>query len=613
MTKRFIIVIILFISILLFACINQHKKPIEKQAVVEYIKDIDTLNNQVNKLLALVEAKATWQQLQDQFLIARAAYKKTEWFAEYYNPYTAKSINGPAIPEVEADEKTKVVPPEGFQVIEELLFPVYEIIDQPELSKQIKILQSNTGRLKYVASTLETTNAHIFDALRLQLFRIIALGIAGFDSPVAKNSISEAKSSLQSIYKYYSLYAEQIKNKNKPLADSIEISFKQCESSLSKQTDFNLFDRMSFIKQYLNPLSENLLIAQKELNIPVFTEPRFLKADAPTMFSKNIFNPDFYTPGTNAYSNEDKVNLGKKLFYDGILSSNGKRSCGSCHQREKAFTDGLKTSLAITGKNLRRNSPTLINAALQPSLFYDMRVNLLEDQAKDVISNKDEMHGSFEKALIYANKDKSYLTLFTKIYPGKPITEFHIKNAIASYIRSLVDLNSRFDKFMQGDEAAINEMEIKGFNLFMGKAKCGTCHFTPLFNGNNPPGFLKTDAEVIGVPATTDTIHPVLDSDEGKYNLYKIDIHKGAFKTPTLRNVALTAPYMHNGAFTTLEEVVDFYNRGGASGLGLKVNNQTLPEEPLNLSLKEKKALISFLKTLTGTVKSHEKISAEES
>ena len=152
---------------------------------------------------------------------------------------------------------------------------------------------------------------------------------------------------------------------------------------------------------------------------------------------------------------------------------------------------------------------------------------------------------------------------------------------------------------MRGNGSAMTETEIEGFNLFTGKAKCGTCHFTPLFNGNNPPTFNKTDAEVIGVPANKDTVHPFLDTDNGKYGLYKIEIHKNAFKTPTLRNIAITAPYMHNGVYTTLEEVIDFYDKGGGTGLGLHVLNQTLPGEKLNLLHSEKKALVAFMNTLT--------------
>jgi cytochrome c peroxidase len=183
------------------------------------------------------------------------------------------------------------------------------------------------------------------------------------------------------------------------------------------------------------------------------------------------------------------------------------------------------------------------------------------------------------------------------------VSEDHFTNAIASYLRSLVSLNSRFDQFMNGTGANLNEEEKKGFNLFTGKAKCATCHFMPLFNGVAPPYFSEAESEVLGVPATADTVHPVLDADEGKYGLYPISIFRFAFKTPTLRNIALTAPYMHNGVYKTLEEVIDFYDRGGGTGLGIAPINQTLPASRLQLTPVEKKQLVAFLQTLTDTVR----------
>lgn len=601
MSKKFVFVYIISCALLFMTCLYASKKTITEQVVEMYKDDVDSLNIQVAALVKLVETKASREELHLQFKKARIAYKKTEWLAEYYNAYTAKQINGPALEEVEADEKTKIIQPEGFQVVEELLFPMYDEANHTELLAQTKILQSNAGRLKYISSSLETTDAHIFDALRLQVFRIITLGISGFDSPIANNSIPEALASLQTIEKYYSFYKDDLSNKDESLAEGFDKLFEQSNRLLSVQQYFNSFDRMKFITDCLNPLSKNLLAAQKQLNIPVFSEPRFLKADAPTLFAQNIFNTDFYSPGTDYYSSNEKVSLGEKLFYDGVLSGDGKRSCATCHQPGKAFTDGLKTSMSVTGRSVRRNSPTLLNAGLQPSLFYDTRVSFLEDQAKDVINNKDEMHGSLDKAVQYINNHKAYKKLFNSIYPNSTVSELHIKNVIASYVRSLISLNSRFDQYVRGDKSAMSKIEVDGFNLFMGKAKCGTCHFAPLFNGSNPPVFGKIDAEVIGVPATSDTLQPFLDNDEGKYGLYKVDIHKHAFKTPTVRNIELTAPYMHNGVYKTLEEVVEFYSRGGGAGLGLKVENQTLPSDKLHLSAYEKKALVSFMKSLTDT------------
>ena len=592
MKKKWCVISVVGMMVLL-ACSSMQPADKAARVIETYKQELKELLEETHRFVQLAGNGTGKQQLQQQFKKARTAYKKIEWLAEYYYPYTAKSINGPALAEVEADEKNKVVQPEGFQVIEQLLFTSGQAYNKEELLQQTKVLHSNTGRLQNLIAVQETTDGHVFDALRLELFRIITLGITGFDSPVAGNSLNEAAAALKSVEHTLSFYRQTDKK-----TDAL---FKAAVQVLAAG-EYNSVDRMKLITQYLNPVSAYITVVQQDLTIPFFAEPRPLRADANTLFDKAVFNADFYTPGVWAYSNPGKVALGRKLFYDGILSGNGRRSCATCHEPSKAFTDGLATSLAANEKtSIRRNAPTLINAALQPSLFYDTRVSYLEDQAKDVISNKDEMHGSLDSAIKWINRNAVYRKLFGEVYASGPVSEMQIKNSIAAYVRSLVQMDARFDRYMKGNHLAMNQTEVDGFNVFAGKAKCATCHFIPLFNGSNPPQFGKTDAEVIGVPATADSLHPVLDGDEGKYNVYKVDLHMHAFKTPTLRNVDATAPYMHNGAFKTLEEVVEFYNRGGGAGLGLNVSNQTLAADKLNLSAYEKRALVSFMKTLTDT------------
>ena len=213
------------------------------------------------------------------------------------------------------------------------------------------------------------------------------------------------------------------------------------------------------------------------------------------------------------------------------------------------------------------------------------------------------MKGSLQENIPQLKKDTLYAALFEEAYKNEKekITQYNIANAIASYIRSLIALNSRFDKYMRGDETKMNATEKNGFNLFMGKGKCGTCHYIPLFNGLVPPDFNETESEVLGVPQTKDTINARLDPDEGKYNFTRSIVHRHLFKTPTLRNIELTAPYMHNGVYSTLEEVMDFYNNGGGAGLSIAPVNQTLPPDKLNLSKKEISNIIAFMKTLTDT------------
>ena len=152
---------------------------------------------------------------------------------------------------------------------------------------------------------------------------------------------------------------------------------------------------------------------------------------------------------------------------------------------------------------------------------------------------------------------------------------------------------------MQGLENTLSEDEIFGFNLFMGKAACATCHFPPAFNGTVPPKYMETEFENLGVPKNNSFEHPALDEDPGQYFPYEVEEKRSFFKTSTVRNIQLTGPYMHNGVYETLEEVMDFYNVGGGQGMGLEVPYQTLPSDSLKLSDQESKAIIAFMQTLT--------------
>ena len=152
---------------------------------------------------------------------------------------------------------------------------------------------------------------------------------------------------------------------------------------------------------------------------------------------------------------------------------------------------------------------------------------------------------------------------------------------------------------MLSNHSELTISEKNGFNLFTGKAKCATCHFIPLFNGLVPPEFTETETEVLGVPATKSKKNATLDTDPGKYNITHSVIHKNAFKTSTLRNIELTGPYMHNGVFNSLDEVMEFYNEGGGAGLKISPDNQTLPKNKLHLTKKEMADIIAFLKSLT--------------
>ncbi|WP_421830162.1 cytochrome-c peroxidase [Larkinella sp.] len=585
------------VSILLFGWIEKSSRPVRQpkdQVRQHFTQDLDTLERLIaGRLLPLAEASAPVDSLRLAFIDCRQRFKKLEHFTEYYLPGTSRLINGTPLDEVEVEE-TKAFEPAGFQVIEELLFAEDTITEKPELVRQIRNLRNQLARIRTVWTATELTDAHVFDALRLQVFRIMTLGIAGFDTPLCRTAMPEAAVSLTSLRSYLAFY---------PATDSSEILKNRLQEAaiyLTTHSDFDAFDRAHFILSFANPISGELLAYQKKIGVQTFTEVRALRADAATLFEPGAFNADFWAPNADMRTNQAKVLLGEKLFSDPILSATNTRSCASCHQPDKAFTDGLPKNTTLAGSGLvLRNTPTIINAALQNSQFYDMRSQTLENQSLDVVHNVNEMHGSLDSAARKLQVSSDYVKRFRRAFPQSDgrISPVQIQNALSAYERSLVRLDARFDRYMRGEKAAMSLEEINGFNLFMGKAKCGICHFMPLFNGTIPPGFTKTESEVIGVP-----IHPKsrqIDPDLGRYALTKLPSLKYAFKTPTVRNSTATMPYMHNGVFQNLDEVIDFYDSGGGYGLGIELANQTLPTDRLNLSKTEKNALLAFLKTLT--------------
>jgi cytochrome c peroxidase len=214
------------------------------------------------------------------------------------------------------------------------------------------------------------------------------------------------------------------------------------------------------------------------------------------------------------------------------------------------------------------------------------------------------MNGDHQLILKWLRQEKEYHHIFQNAFPGQRDSAISIPNislSISAFLKTLSPFNSPFDRYLQGHRNELTQQQIKGFNLFMGKAQCATCHFVPVFNGLVPPLYKRSELEVLGTTRNIDFTKPELDNDSGRFASFPIQFYKRAFKTPTVRNVAKTAPYMHNGAFNTLHEVLEFYNKGGGAGLGLQVLEQTLSPKPLKLSEREIDNIISFLNSLTDT------------
>lgn len=603
MVKQSLILFLIFSLIAAFSFESSDDISASQKVKIFFLAKADTFRIEADSLYKLIK-KGDEKKIQEQFFKTRYAYKQIEIFAEYFYPFYAVRLNGPAIPFFEeAEPDVPVQQPTGMQLMEADIFPHVNKKKKNELQDAAAELVRYAAEMPTINEDFDFDDNNIFDAIMEQLYRVTALGIAGFDSQVAFNSLPECKSSLNGLQHVLHFYKDGFEKKMPEKFAELDSMLTTAQKYLDEHNDFNSFNRMEFIQEYLNPVTTIVgayKIANNYKDNPASLYYSAIKKNN-TLFTPGAFNPyrflDDYT------SSPSKVELGRKLFFEKQLSSNNQRSCASCHQPDKAFTDGLKTSMALDGHSpLLRNAPTIWNAALQRSLFTDSRGRTLEDQVMQVLNNAKEMHGSAKETAEKIIQQTGYKTLYEKAYPNaRPEkTAQNICNAIASYERTLIALNSRFDQYMNG-KAVLTKDEINGFNFFMGKARCGTCHFMPLFSGAKPPRYYYIESEVLGVPEDARKKHVKLDNDSGRYLITGSPVHIFSFKTPSLRNVAVTAPYMHNGVFNTLEQVVDFYNKGGGKGLHIAPQNQSLAFDKLNLTNEEKRDLVLFMKTLTDT------------
>ncbi len=562
---------------------------------IRYVSALARFDSAVGVFRQAVQTNRPATDVQRAFRQMRLAYKPVECLTEFYFPGSAKRLNGPPVPDADFDDGRWIAwPPYGLQVIEALVFPL-DPARKIILNAELKRLQETTNSLRNVVNYTQLSDAHVFGAMRLEVFRIITLGITGFDSPIDNNSLPEAAVSLETMQQMVTHYP--LAARNQALATQLNRAFSLAISRLRGQK-FMPFDRLTFIRDCAYPLSRLLAETQKTLGLTLPTDKRLLKQSARTLSDVGAFEPMAFARYDTRAPTPDRVALGKMLFSNPVLSSDGKRTCQTCHQPERGFTDGEKTAFSIDGKTrISRNTPTLLNAGLQSFQFIDSRVFFLEDQITDVVHNPDEMGGSTQRAVEILKKDADYQAHFRKAYPDS-LTEVNLRNALASYVRSLTPADSRVDRYLRADEpkAMLTTDEKLGFNVFMGKGRCGTCHYFPIFNGTVPPAYIKSESEIIGTPATA--AGKKLSPDIGRAGFTGLEIHQNAFKTPTLRGIGKTAPYMHNGVYKTLEQVVDFYDKGGGKGLGFGPENQTLPFDKLNLTAPEKRALVAFMKAL---------------
>lgn len=617
------------------------------QAAAEYFTSQSRLfTGSCTALRKAIETKQPVAVLRQRLVECRARYKHLESFLEYFFRSSSTIYNRP--PKFEAEDGSmEYQSPVGLQVIESLLYD--KRTDWKTLYEQAKAVESSAADLPALLYGFKADDRQVLESLRIELIRVMALDITGYEAPLLKTGIQESYEAMVALDIQLTPYL----HRGEVRSDSLRWYLDRVLDRLSGgrkgvsgfdtkwASDFDAFDRMAFLCEAILPLQRQLGSFIRERKLELNTN-KVLNYAADDLFSPDALIPENFPGGRAARGTggervgedgrraagqqapelADQVSLmkqGRALFFDASLSGNGQKSCASCHNPTLGFTDGQRVSIGFDGHQpLSRNTPTLLYSGYQFNLFWDGRVHSLDEQIQTVLHDEHEMKADTAELSRRGGAEQ-------------------IAAALAAYVRSLHPMNSPFDRYMRG-AVRLSANEINGANLFMGKAQCATCHFIPLFNGLIPPDYALTEFEVLGTTATDEfgtgetksASRPTmkrsqvghvgqggqarqggqvgsllkLSPDQGRYQQYPFPFFKGAFKTPTVRNAAVTGPYMHNGAFHSLESVLEFYNKGGGAGLGLEVPDQTLSAEALHLTPDEVKDIILFIHTLTDTLNS---------
>ncbi len=547
-------------------------------------------------------------QIKPELLRIRKELKGLDFWLRYLEPTTYKKINGPLAVEWETEAFEKFEKP--YRRVGAGYTLAWQYLDEENVNKDslLHLLESSLNAFHIylhdsIISRLQDP-AHFYFCNRLFLLNLAAIYTTGFDCPDQNSILPELHFMLESTSKIYISFNNAFSELTLS-ADYLAL-YKSLIRFVEQSTnDYKSFDHFTFLRDFVNPLYalNQELIRQNKLSSRSLVDYSLNKKNS-SLFDKSLYtaqNPKGrFRRVYDAKALGEIEELGKLLFYDPILSANNKRSCASCHQSEDYFCDNQnKANLQLSRASLlERNSPSLINSLFNHLIMADGKLLDLQEQVKAVVSNSLEMGEDPQLALKKVLSCKAYKKRFTSILnfvPEDQEIEFeHLASAITFYYGKFSKYSSDFDAAMN-TKAEVKPEVKAGFNLFMGKAQCATCHFVPHFNGVKPP-YVGSEFEVLGVPA--DTNYTKLSPDVGRYAVNPAPETHRAFRTGSLRNINRTAPYMHNGVFSTLEQVIDFYNTGGGAGHGLDVPNQTLSSDSLHLNAVEKKNLLAFMKSL---------------
>ena len=598
------------ILVLIFSFNNSESDNYKKH----YLAKINTFIQAQNRLGNTISnstkiTKAEIELIRKEIAQTRLQLKAVDFWLRYLEPLAYKKINSPLPVEWETEVFEKHEKPykrigAGLTLAELYLYEeqinkdtLLHLINESQKATNAFLQDSITNKMK--------SHDHFYLCNRLFLLNLASIYTTGFECPDTVNVIPELRFMLAQTKELYAVYNQSFPAN--PLSDKylklFDVTIQFVNKSSNNYSHFNHFE---FIRDYVNPLF--ILNQQFIINYSVFSSSNLdyaLNKTANSIFDKNLYNGQ-NTKGIFLRVNDETSlqlinDLGKKLFFDPILSVNNERSCASCHKPNEYFTDtAVATSLQLNNKDvLSRNTPSLINVQFNHLSMLDGKFYTLQHQGKAVITNPIEM-GSDEvevvkKVLNVPEYKKGFKKLLKYTPQEKEVTLEHLVSAISFFYGKFGNGYAPFDDAMN-KKGTVSQDVIKGFNLFMSKAQCATCHFVPQFNGVKPP-FIGSEFEVLGTPQ--DAHYKALSPDKGRYEINPAPETMNAFRTGSLRNIEHTKPYMHNGVFKTLEEVVEFYNGGGGAGRGLKVDNQTLSADSLKLNVNEKQHLIQFMKALS--------------
>lgn len=459
------------------------------------------------------------------------------------------------------------------------------------------------SELKEKISTTKFSFPEVVLALLNDIYQQYFLHLTGYDLINTDQLINEYQLLLQNYVQILqTLNQDATGHQKKQIKTTIHLL--NHASKFTKKYSFENLDRASLFKKYLVPIQDNLSHLASDFQTPTPDWAKHLNWSV-SPFSVDWLEPEAFIQDTIAYPKDSLVALGALLFVEPMLSSNNKRACISCHKPSKAFSDGRQTSLGFDfSAKLARNAPSLVNTVYNQRFGHDLTFTTLEEQILSVVNHHQEFRSSMQEIVAKLATSKQYSAKFQNCFKGSSsIDSTQVLRALSSYMESLIFLDSPFDQYMRGASDRIEPAVLNGYNLFMGKAACGSCHFAPLFSGLKPLAY-QTQEYQSGYYHRVENGSPKKHRDLGvassslKKGKGDVEQYEFYFKIPTVRNLDFTIPYLHDGSWMSLDSLWKQYQYIIPVDEERSVSIKKITTDKRSLSTTEIKQIRSFLNSL---------------